>query len=350
MLNRRNFLKSSMTASLAVMATDTIFAQNSNNSIIKPPALQKGDTIGLVTPASPLFEAQRTIIKATEKMHELGYKVKLGKNILKKRGYLAGSIEDRIEDIHSMFLDDTVKAIMTIRGGYGSGQLLPYLDYNLIARQPKIFMGYSDITSLLIGMHQKTGLVTFHGPVAISTFTDYTRTYVHKILQQKSAVGLIEDAPYEDNLQTSNRVWTYRSGTNKGKLMGGNLTLMQMTLGTPFEFDSDNAILFIEEVGEEPYDLDRMLNHLKQAGKFDRCQGVFFDKLDSVEPSSYRPAFNSSLSVEEIIHDIFKDFDFPVCVGLSIGHLKDKPPLPLGIQVRLDATNGQLSFLDSAVA
>jgi len=124
---------------------------------------------------------------------------------------------------------------------------------------------------------------------------------------------------------------------------------MQMTLGTPYEFDSTDRILFFEEVSEEPYDLDRMLTHFKQAGKFDRCRGVVFDKLGSVKPADYKPGFNSSLSVEEVIHNIFKDYDFPVCVGLSLGHIKDKPTLPLGIKARLDADKGRLALLEKAV-
>ena len=132
--------------------------------------------------------------------------------MIKKHGYLAGTAQQRVDDLHSMFLDTEVKAIMAIRGGYGSAQLLPLLDYKLIGSHPKILIGYSDITSLLIGIYEKTGLVTFHGPVAISTFTDFTKEYFLKAVTSSDPVGAIADAPYHDNLQTSNRVWTYRSG------------------------------------------------------------------------------------------------------------------------------------------
>jgi muramoyltetrapeptide carboxypeptidase len=317
--------------------------------IVKPTALEPGDTVGLVAPGSPLFEKHRTLIEAREKMHNLGFKTKAGKNIFKKKGYLAGTVGERAQDLHDMFEDDEVQAIIAIRGGYGSGQLLPHLDYELIRKHPKILVGYSDITSLLLGIHAMTGLVTFHGPVAISTFTDYTRKYFMNVLTKSEPVGAVEDAPYESNLQTSNRVWTLREGIAEGRLTGGNLTLIISTLGTPWEIDTKDRILFIEEIGEEPYDLDRMLNHLKQAGKFDHCRGVFFDGLNAIEPSSYRPAFNSTLSVEDIISDVFRDYDFPVCLGISIGHIKDKPTLPIGIAAQLDAGAGRIRITEPAV-
>ena len=350
MNSRRQFLKHALAASslpaLFAFAPHTL---PKPKKCLKPPALQPGDTIGLVAPASVLFETHRTLIEATEKIRGLGFKVKIGANVSKRYGYLAGSIRDRVDDLHRMFEDDSVKAIMAIRGGYGSAQLLPHLDYGLIRKHPKILIGYSDITALITGVQRMTGLVTFHGPVAVSTFTDYTRKYLLQTLGSTSAIGEIDDAPYEDNLQVSNRVWTLRGGTAEGKLVGGNLTLLQASLGTPYEFDSREAIIFIEEVGEEPYDLDRMLTQMQQAGKFDRCRGVFIDKLGSVKPASYKPGFYASLSVEQVLENIFKDFDFPVCIGISIGHVKDKPTLPIGIRARLNADRGRVALLEAAV-
>lgn len=163
------------------------------------------------------------------------------------------------------------------------------------------------------------------------------------------AASEIDDAPFEQNLQTTNRVWTVIPGTSEGRLTGGNLTLIAATLGTPYEIDTEDRIIFIEEVGEEPYDLDRLLNQLKQAGKFEKCKGVFFDTLNDVAPSPYRPAFETSLSVEEVIQNTFKGYNFPLCVGLSFGHIKDKITLPLGIKARLNADTGRLRILEPAV-
>ena len=347
-MDRRSVLKSIGSLTLATFTSFELQGQSSKN-IIKPRRLRKGDTVGLITPASRPFEMQRAKIEAKEKMQVLGFKVKFGKNVDKRWGYLAGFDEERIEDIHEFILDDEVKAIIAIRGGYGTGRLLRKLDYQIIKNNPKIILGYSDITSLLIAIHQQTGLVTFHGPVATSTFTEYTQKYFFKVLTEPHPVGMIEDAPYEENLQQSNRVWTVNGGKSKGKLTGGNLTLICASLGTPYEIDTKNKILFIEEVGEEPYDLDRMLTHLYNAGKFDDCNGVVFDRMERVKTSSYGPGYSSSLSVEDVIKDRFKEYNYPVCLGLSLGHIKDKPTLPIGIEAELDADKGMLSLLESAV-
>jgi len=351
MQDRREFLQTTLAGSLlAFLPLTGVKPGTETRSLIKPPALKPGDTVGLVTPASAPFEGKRTLIAVREKLSNLGFKTKIGKHVLQRHGYLAGTVEERVADLHTMFRDDEVKAIMAIRGGYGCAQLLPYLDYSLIRKHPKILIGYSDITALLIAIYQQSGLVTFHGPVAVSTFTEYTRKYFLDVLGKPQPAGEIEDAPYEDNLQTSNRIWTVKPGRASGKLIGGNLTLLQSTLGTPFEMDTDDAILFLEEVGEEPYDLDRLLTHLKLAGKLDHCRAVFFDKLGSVEPADYKPGFYSSLSVETVIEMTFREFDYPVCVGISIGHVKDKPTLPLGVQASLDADQGTLTLLESAVS
>jgi len=350
MQKRRDFLKTTLAAGSLIGTSSLAWATpKPTQKLILPPSLKKGDTVGLITPGSSLFEAQRIVIEATEKMNGLGFNVKLGKNIFKKQGYMGGTIEERVSDIHDMFIDEEVKAIITIRGGYGSGQLLPYLDYQLIRNNPKILVGYSDITSLLVGIYQKAGLVTFHGPVAISTFTDFTKKYFYDVLTSASPVGQIDDAPYDENLQSSSRILSLKDGKARGKLVGGNITLLQATLGTPYEFDSDDAILFFEEVGEEPYYLDRILNHFKLAGKFKNCKGVIFDKMPSVKPSSNGAAFYRNISVEEVLSMYFEEFDFPVCIGFSIGHIKNKPTLPIGVLAELDADTKKLSILESAV-
>jgi len=348
-LSRRKFLQGLPLSALALTIAPNKLAAD-KHQIILPPRLNLGDTIGLITPASALFEPHQTLIEAKEKMKNLGFDVKLGNNILARNGYLAGTDAERVSDIHQMFTDDTVKGIIAVRGGYGSGRLLKDLDYELISDNPKIIMGYSDITSLLLGINKMTGLVTFHGPVAISTFTDYTKKYFYQILTQTQPAGMIDDAPFSENLQTSNRIWAINGGKARGKLTGGNLTLICATLGTPYEIDTNDKILFIEEVGEEPYDLDRYLTQLKFAGKFDKCAGIFFDRMAKVRPAALNPSFDSSLSKEDVILDRLAGYDFPVCLGISIGHVADKPVLPLGVLAELDADAGKISILESAVS
>ncbi len=351
MQKRREFLKifGASAAAIVSLKSDMAFSSENDIHIIKPPKLNPGDTVGLITPASPLFEAHQVIIEAVEKMKNLGYEVKLGNNIYKKWGYLAGSDEERLEDIHMMFADQEVKAIIAIRGGYGTGRLLKFLDYDLIRKNPKIIHGYSDITSLLIGIHQMTGLVTFHGPVAISTYTDYTTKYFYKALSNTEPIGEIEDAPYEANLQTSNRVWTIQGGVGSGRLTGGNLTLIASLMGTPYEIDTKDKLLFIEEVGEEPQVLDRYLTQLDNAGKLEQCKGIVFDRMKSVHPADFKSSYYSTLSKEEIIADRIKRYKIPACIGLSLGHIANKPTLPLGVECKLDADKGRLTILESAV-
>ena len=351
MQKRRDFLKilGASTAAALSFTNDLVFSGENDNAIIKPPRLDQGDTVGLITPASPLYEAHQTIIEAVEKMKNLGYQVKLGKHVYKKWGYLAGSDEDRLEDIHTMFADPEVKAIIAIRGGYGSGRLLKYLDYDLIRKNPKIFHGYSDITSLLIGIQQMTGLVTFHGPVAISTYTDYTKKYFYKALNQTEPIGEIEDAPFEENLQTSSRIWTVNGGIGTGKITGGNLTLIASLMGTPYEMITKDKILFIEEVDEEPQVLDRYLTQLDNAGKLEECKGIVFDRMKSVHPADFKPGYYSTLSKEEIIANRIQRYNIPTCIGLSLGHIANKPTLPLGVQCRLNADEGRITVLEGAV-
>ena len=347
-MKRRKFLISTAGVLAGTMMLPRTGA-TSELRIIKPPKLNPGDTIGLITPASSLFEPHQTLIEATEKITNLGFKVKTGKHIFKKWGYLAGTDEERVEDIHDMFADDEVMAVIAIRGGYGSGRLLNMLDFDLIRKNPKIIMGYSDITSLLIGIHQMTGLVTFHGPVAVSTFTEYTRKYMFAALTGTTPVGEIEDAPFSSNLQTTNRVWTINGGKSEGILTGGNLTLIAASLGTPYEIDTRDRILFVEETNEEPYDFDRMLTQLVNAGKFDQCRGVVFDRMEKVKPASLSPGFDTTLSKEDILLDRMKKYKMPVCLGLSLGHVADKPVLPLGVMAGLNADTGRISLLETAV-
>ncbi len=351
MQTRRRFMHSLLAAGAFVGASTLSWKPvPDTREIIRPPRLKKGDTIGLITPASPLFEAHAALIEATEKMQALGFKVKPGKHIFKHNGFFAGSIKERLDDLHGMFRDPEVKAILTIRGGYGSAQLLPHIDYDLIRSHPKILCGYSDITSLLNGIHKKTGLVTFHGPVAVSTFTDFTKKYFYKSLMDTTPMGWIDDAPYEGNLQTSSRIYTLNPGKARGRLVGGNMTLLQASMGTPFEFDSDGAILFFEEIGEEPYDIDRMLDQFDQAGKFKKCKGVIFDKMPKVKPADYKSAFYRNLSVEEVIASYLGKYDFPVCLGFSLGHIRNKPTMPIGIMAELDADKKRLAITEAAVS
>ena len=347
--SRRQFL-----GGLTALTTTTIlfpgklFASNQITHIIKPPRLQPGDTVGLIAPASAAFEPA-TIREGIETLQSLGFKVKTGKHIKEKYGYLAGSDEKRVADLHQMFIDDEVKAIIALRGGYGSMRLLNLIDYNLIRKNPKIFMGYSDITSINLAIYHKTGLVTFHGPVAISSFSKYTQEYFWKTVSSPEALGEIKHPDPGNSLRPTAHLNTIRSGKATGRLVGGNLTLFTALLGTPYEVDTKDAILFLEETGEEPYDVDRMLTQLLLAGKLKHVAGIVFDRCPTCKPSDYKPAFYNTFSLEEILEDRLGQLSCPVLYGLNVGHEADKPTLPMGIQVTLDADRKALTFDEGAV-
>ena len=314
--------------------------------LIKPPKLQMGDLIGLITPASPVFEPSE-VRQGVNALQKLGFRVQVGKKVGSKWGYLAGSDQERAQDLMDMFMDDEVRAIVALRGGYGTVRLLPYLDYDEIRKHPKILLGYSDITSLHLAIHKLAGIVTYHGPVALSTFNEYSTRYVLKTLTQTEPVGEIEDAPEALPLtlpaQKQETVAT-------GPLVGGNLTLITATLGTQYEIDTEGKIFFLEEVGEEPYSIDRMLTQLQQAGKLRQAKGIILDRCAKCQPAEYKPAFYNTLSVEEIIQDRLGDLGVPVLYGLSLGHVADKPVLPLGIMASVDFSRGKIAIIESAVA
>lgn len=346
---RRQFFKGLAGMTVAgVWAPLRIFGASPHPAPIKPPRLQPGATVGLITPASPAFEPT-TIRAGIQTLQSLGFRVKTGDHIAQKWGYLAGSDADRLHDLHQMFQDDEVQAIICLRGGYGSMRLLPQIDYALIKKHPKIFVGYSDITALNLAIYQQTGLITFHGPVAISSFSSYTTEYFMKIVTLSEPLGQISRPKPDNPLRPTAYLNTIQPGRATGRLVGGNLTILTALLGTRFEVDTTDAILFLEETGEEPYDVDRMLTQLLLAGKLDQVAGVVFDRCPDCQPRDYKPAFPNTFSLEEVVIERLQDCNCPVLFGLALGHEADKPTLPLGITVTLDADQQVLSFDEAAV-
>jgi muramoyltetrapeptide carboxypeptidase len=348
-LTRRRFLEG-LSSALAASPffLKNILSDSRDTQIIKPPRLQSGDTVGLIAPASAAFET-KTIREGVETLQSLGFKVKAGQHIKEKRGYLAGSDDMRVGDLHQMFNDDEVKAIVALRGGYGSMRLLNLIDYDLIKKNPKIFIGYSDITALNLAIYQKTGLVTFHGPVAISSFSKYTQQYFLQVLCSSQPLGEIKHPDPDNPLRPTAHLNTIRSGKATGRLVGGNLTLFTALLGTLYEVDTKDTILFLEETGEEPYDVDRMLTQLLLAGKLGHVAGIVFDKCSDCKPSDYKPAFYNTFSLEEVLEDRLGQLNCPVLYGMNVGHEADKPTLPIGIKITLDANRKVLIFEEAAV-
>ena len=337
-MNRRSFL-----AAPALLA-----AQPAPPKLIKPAALRQGDTVGLITPATYVTDPDRLAL-VVRTVEYFGLKPKFGRHVRKRHGYLGGSIQERLDDLHAMFADSEVKAVFCIRGGYGSGQLLDGIDYSLIRRNPKIFLGYSDITALHLAIQKQAGLVTFHGPMMLARFSEYTRKLFRKALFEKQPLGLISNPPDSDPLRPAHMHRTVRGGTARGPLSGGNLSLISSLMGTPYEPDTRGNILFLEDVGEEPYSLDRMLTQLRLARKLQSAAGVIFGECAACRPRDFQPSFENTLSTGEVVDDILGRLDIPVLSGLTIGHTDDQATLPLGVMSTLDADKGQLTVEESAL-
>ncbi len=304
--------------------------------------LKFGDTLGLIAP-SGVVRTEGAIARAVAETERMGFKVKLGESAGQKYGYLSGTDEVRARDINGMFGDNEVDAIVCLRGGYGAMRILDQLDYDMIAKHPKIFMGFSDITALHIALLERCGMVTFHGPMAAANWADrplddFSRESMYRALMHAEPIGELANPP-EYLKQTVN------PGRAEGQLVGGNLMLIASSLGTPWELDTRGRIIFIEEVGERTYSIDRMLTQLRLAGKFDDCAGVVFGDFADC-PIEY-PEFG--LSLEEIIRDVVAPSGKPIFTGLRCGHCSPKLTLPFGVKCRMDADKCTLTVLESAV-
>ncbi|QMW00763.1 S66 peptidase family protein [Spirosoma foliorum] len=342
MPSRRSFLQAT---SLAPFLSLT--ANEPPATIIKPSRLKPGDTIGLFCPAAPAY-SQETVKIAQESLAALGFQTKLGPHIYDRYGYLAGRDADRVSDLHAFFDDKSVKAVMAIHGGWGCARLLPLLDYNLIQRNPKILIGYSDVTALLLAIYAKTGLVTMHGPVGSATFNAYTVNWLKQVLIEGEAVTMRNPTEKGDNLtQVQDRITTIKPGLARGRLVGGNLTVLSHLIGSSYLPDWKNTILFVEDTHEDVYRMDRMLTHLKLAGILDQISGFVFGKCSECGPGS---GGYGSLTLDDVLTEHIIPLNKPAFSGAMIGHIRDKFTVPLGIDTEIDATAGTIRLLESAVS
>jgi len=352
MHGRRAFLRTAMAVGAAAWtvgrARPPAKGKTMGSRIIKPKRLAKGDKVGLIAPASNTWENEDTRF-AIDILASLGFRVAEGAHLYDRRGYLAGADRDRAADLNRMFADPEIKGVFALRGGYGSMRILPYLDYETIAANPKPFVGYSDITALHIAIHERTGLIAFSGPIAAQTFTDYTLAEFKKVLMEPQAPTVIAAPPPfeggEGKVERENRLTRLVPGKARGRLTGGSLTLLASLMGTPFEPSFDGKILVLEDVGERPYRVDRMLTQLWLSGKLDRLAGLVFGKFTDADPSGGR-----SLSLEEIFTERARSLGKPAIRGLMIGHVDDQTTLPIGAEAELDADAGTLTLLETAVA
>jgi muramoyltetrapeptide carboxypeptidase len=314
--------------------------------MMKPRRLESGDTIGLISPASAARE-RKLLVNGASWLKKQGFRVLMADNSCERMGFLAGEDKKRLADLHAMFRNRQVKAVWCIRGGYGSGRLLSQIDYDLIRQNPKVLVGFSDITALHLALSKCVRLVTFHGPMITSHLgkkdcPKYTLSAVLKTITQPVAYGSIMRGSGTRNVEI------IRRGRASGALTGGNLSLIIMTMGTPFEIETKGKIVFIEEIEEAPYRIDRFLTQLLLAGKLTDAAGIAIGKCTKCEPTTrYRGEYNQTAA--DVFRERLGHLRIPIVMGLPFGHIIRTATLPVGVRATLDADRGDLIIEEPAV-
>ncbi|HEX2081211.1 MAG TPA: LD-carboxypeptidase [Longimicrobium sp.] len=304
--------------------------------MIRPPALRPGTRVALVAAAGPLPEGG--VDRAIERVRSLGWEPVAGEFCRGRNGYLSGTDEERAADFNAALRDPSIGAVWLLRGGYGTMRILDDVHWDALARHPKALIGFSDNTAVHLAA-QRAGVVSFHGPHPhAEEFPDFARDELLRVLTIPEPAGVLPFPP-------EGRAETLAGGAAEGPLLGGNLSLLSSTLGTPYAVRAEGAILFLEEVGEHPYRLDRLLSHLRLAGVLSAAAGIAIGGItDTPEEADDEP------DAMEVIHDRLGGLGIPVAAGFPFGHIDDNWTLPLGVRARLDADAGTLALLEPAVA
>ncbi len=300
---------------------------------IKPAALRRGDKIAMVAPASSFN--REAFLAGCDRLREMGFEPVYAQDIFDRDIYFAGTVERRAHEFHEFWRRDDIAALICVRGGYGSNYLLDKLDYGMIAEHPKILLGCSDITSMLTTIHDRTGLIGFHGPMVAKDIADRT----------------VDGPSWQSALQgasnwtiPANDVEVLRIGKASGRLYGGCLSMMVASLGTPYEIQTEGSILFIEDIAEKPFRIDRMLMQLRLAGKLERVRGfVFGEMFDCLPPKG------ETYTLQEVILRVLEPYNVPIVYGLKSGHVTSgNITLPIGVQAELEAegANASLKILE----
>ena len=336
-----------MAAALLLPFAPARSASRKMTPLIKPPRLRRGDVVGLIAPGG--YTSDASIEKAVQHIEALGFRVKPGTYLRDVWGNYGGTVAARIADLHAMFRDPDVKAIWAIRGGSGCISLLRHLDYRLIRTHPKVLLGYSDITALHLAIHRHAGLVTFHGPVASSTPSGYSTEHLLAVLMEpKDAYTIPMSA--ENDRRALEEPWyatrTVHGGVAEGPLIGGNLSLASALAGTPYAADFTGGLLFLEEVNEEPYRIDRWMTQLDLAVGFDKAAGVMIGICENCGPQGDGP----SLTLDETLDVHLQPLRVPAVTGYSFGHIRNQFTMPVGIRGRLDTEARTVTLLEAAVS
>jgi muramoyltetrapeptide carboxypeptidase len=314
---------------------------------VRPPRLARGSRIALVAPAGPLLDRD-DLHRAEALCRALDYVPVMGVHADGHHGYLAGTDDDRLADLNGAIADPTIDAIWCIRGGYGVTRILDGVEFEPLRSRPKIILGYSDITALLLAALRHAGLITFHGPTARAPMPAFSRWHFERVLATAEPAGRLGRLPDPAGVLVpkDNRILAIRPGLAEGPLLGGNLSLLQCLVGTAHLPDLDGAILFLEDVGEDLYRVDRMLAHLRAAGLLARLAGVAVGRFTQLQ----RHMSDGAFGFDEVLATYFEPLGVPVAFGFPVGHIDDQWTLPLGVRARLDAGAGELELLEAAVS
>ncbi|MFM9904477.1 MAG: LD-carboxypeptidase [Pyrinomonadaceae bacterium] len=347
-MNRRDILKSAAIASVigATGFTNVEARPTSTRAkAIRPMRLKAGDTVAVIAPSSGA--SAEAFERALANVASLGLKAKVGKFARGTNDFLSGTDKERLSDLHWAFMDAEIDGVWCVRGGSGAPRLLPDIDYALIRKNPKVFIGFSDITALHIAISQQTGLITFHGPVASSDLSEYPKTNLANTVM--TPVENYKIVPSQYNISQASALFkpnVITPGRARGRLMGGNLSLLAALAGTPYALrDLKGAILFAEDINEPPYKIDRLFTQLRQSCDLRQLAGVALGVFSSDQAATD----SVTASTQRVLKDRLGDLGIPVVSGLSFGHIRDNCTLPVGIEAELDTATATITLLESAV-
>jgi muramoyltetrapeptide carboxypeptidase len=343
---RRKFLKSGLALSAFSMLPSFISAQPVNGKTGEeqatpsfPARLIKGDTIAIMGMAGAMRDP-KILSGFIQIMAQQGFKVSVGQTVNKAYGYLSGSDEERANEFNDFVSNPLIKAILFVKGGWGCGRVLDKIDYQQLKKNPKIILGFSDMTSLLNAIYHKTGLITFHGPIGNSSWEKFSLNSFQDIVCRGG------DSFQKPELPQLQLFSAWQNGKATGELIGGNLTVFCSLLGTPYWPSCAGKILFLEDTHEEPYRIDRMLNSLRLAGVFNEVSGIIFGQFNDCNAQKPQESF----TLEEVVRHQLKGYSFPVIWGAPIGHVKNKWTLPIGVKALMDADGLSVKLMQPAVS
>ncbi|PEQ11588.1 LD-carboxypeptidase [Novosphingobium sp. PC22D] len=314
---------------------------------VRPPRLREGDTLGLVAPAG--FVTDRFGVEAIEDtVRAMGLVPRTAAHVAGRSGYLAGDDATRARELTEMFEDDGVRAVMAVRGGWGCARVLPYLDFARIARHPKLYVGFSDNTAMHLAFAARTGVVSIHGPNASASWPEGVWQQFHALAFEGATPTYTISQETTGGLgRREGQVRTFHGGKARGRLLGGNLTVLSALVGTPYLPDFSGAILFLEDTNEAEYRIDRMITQLALAGILGQVAGVVFGQCTNCVEHA---AGYGNFTVYEVMEQHFAKLGVPAFQGARIGHIGDQVSIPVGVEAEIDADAGTIRMLEPAVS